>query len=97
MNADFLVYNALDSACTIECHNNFWPDLQPHGFMPAYDMTIALLPALMFMQTRGIKVNHTELEITKRDVLKSAAEKQDELNKLCREILLVRSSTKDCL
>lgn len=95
MNADFLVYNALDSACTIECHNAFWPDLSPHGFKPAYDMTVDLLSALMFMMTRGVKVNHEALNSTKQDVLKSAAEKQDELNKLCGRELNVNSS-KDC-
>lgn len=95
MNADFLTYNALDSACTIQCHNAFWPDLEPQGFLPAYNMTVDLLPALMFMQTRGIKVNHAELEITKQEVLKSAAEKQDELNRLCGRELNVNSS-KDC-
>lgn len=95
MNADFLTYNALDSACTIECHNKFWPDLLPHGFQPAYDMTIPILHPLMFMMTRGIKVSHAELDETKRDVLKSAAEKQDELNKLCGRELNV-NSPKDC-
>ena len=95
MNADFLTYNALDSACTIECHDKFWEDLEPHGFMPAYNMTIDLLPVLSFMQTRGIKVNLDDLEITKRQVLASAAEKQEELNKICGRELNVNSS-KEC-
>jgi len=92
MNQDFLIYNALDSACTIECHNSFWPDLASHGFQPAYDMTVDLLPPLMFMMTKGVKVNLEALEVTKQDVLKSAAEKQDELNKLCGRELNVNSS-----
>lgn len=95
MNSDFLIYNALDSACTIECHNAFWNDISPHGFKPAYDMTVDLLPALMFMQTRGIKVSHDELNTTKQQVLSSAAEKQLELNQLCGRELNVNSS-KDC-
>lgn len=95
MNSDFLHYNALDSACTIEVHNAFWKDLQPHGFQPAYDMTVDLLDPLMFMMTRGIKISLNELELTKRDVLASAAEKQLELNQICGRELNV-NSPKDC-
>ena len=95
MNSDFLTYNALDSACTVECHNKFWSDIQPHGFQPAYEMTTDLLPVLMFMQTRGIKVDFDGLNATKVDVLKSAAEKQEELNRLCGRELNV-NSPKDC-
>ena len=95
MDSNFLTYNALDSACTMQCYDGFWHDLLPHGFQSAYDMTIDLLPPLMFMQTRGIKINLDELEITKRQVLASAAEKQDELNKLCGRELNV-NSPKDC-
>lgn len=91
----FLTYNALDSACTVECHNKFWDDISAHGFQPAYDMTIDLLPVLMFMQTRGIKVDFEGLNATKQEVLKSAAEKQEELNKLCGRELNV-NSPKDC-
>lgn len=95
MNSEFLIYNALDSACTIECHNAFWDDITPHGFAPAYQMTIDLLPALMYMQTRGVKVNHEALASTKQDVLKTAADKQKELNGLCGQELNTNSS-KDC-
>ena len=95
MNADFLTYNALDSACTIECHDKFWGDVDSHGFMPAYQRTIDLFPPLMFMMTRGIKISLDELELTKQQVLKSAAEKQIELNTICGRELNVNSS-KDC-
>ena len=95
MNADFLHYNALDSACTLEIHNAIWPDISSHGFQPANDLTMDLLPPLMFMMTRGVKVDFDALNITKKEVLESAATKQIELNQLCGRELNVNSS-KDC-
>lgn len=91
---DFLVYNALDSACTLQCRNEFWQDLS-EGFEPAYQMTTALYEPLMFMQSRGILVDRTALEITKKEILASAATKQEELNQLCGRPLNV-NSPKDC-
>ena len=91
----FLTYNALDAACTTEARDAFWDDLAQDGYQPAYDMTVALYEPLMFMQTRGIKVNFEELTATKVDILASAASKQEELNKLCGRELNVNSS-KDC-
>lgn len=90
----FLEYSCLDSACTLECHNAFWPDLFP-DFEPAYQMTIDILEPLMFMQTRGIKINRTALEATRAEILKLAAEKQENLNQLCGRDLNV-NSPKDC-
>lgn len=95
MNEQFLSYNALDSACTLQCHNTFWSDLQPQGFMPAYNMTVDLLPPLMYMMTRGIRVNFDALNITKVEIQQSAATKQAELNQLCGRELNV-NSPKDC-
>lgn len=94
MDENFLRYSALDAACTLEAHNCFWEQLDP-VFRPAYDMTVNIFPVLMFMQTRGIKVNRDALAETKKDVLASAAEKQEELNKLCGRELNV-NSTKQC-
>lgn len=93
MDQKFLEYSALDSACTLEIHNKFWDELGE--FRKAYDMTIALFPVLMFMQSRGIKVNHRNLDETKTDVIHTAAEKQKELNELCGRELNVNSS-KQC-
>ncbi len=93
-NDTFLEYNALDAACTLEARNGFWDELK-HGYQPAYDRTIALFEPLMFMQTRGIKVNRDMMEETKQDILRSAEAKQEELNKLCGRELNV-NSPKDC-
>ncbi len=90
MDENFLRYSALDAACTLEVHNGFWNDLD--SYQPANDMTMGILPVLMFMQTRGIRVNKAALDETKVDVLKAAAEKQEELNGICGRELNVNSS-----
>lgn len=93
MSEDFLRYSALDAACTMEVKNGFWADMK--DYQRAYDMTIKIFPVLMFMQTRGIKANKAALDETKIEVLKSAAEKQEELDALCGRPLNV-NSPKDC-
>jgi len=94
LSPQFLYYNATDSVCTLECHNAFWDDLK-QGFEPAYRMTVDLFPVLIWLQTRGIKVNFESLNETKVEILSAAATKQEELNKLCGRELNVNSS-KDC-
>jgi len=94
LDRDFLEYSALDSACTLEIHNAFWDDLSP-TFSRAYEMTLRIFPVLMFMQTRGIKVSKELLEETKADVIRTAAERQRELDALIGRPLNV-SSPKQC-
>jgi DNA polymerase I-like protein with 3'-5' exonuclease and polymerase domains len=90
MDQKFLEYSGKDSARTVQIHDAIWDALDP-VFRPAYDMTMRLLPVLMFMQTRGIVVNKTALAETKVDVLASAAEKQKELDALVGRHLNVNS------
>ena len=85
MDETFLRYNALDSACMMEIHDKVWPDLDE--FQETYDMTLRIFPVLMFMQTRGVAVSHDLLEETKVDVLRSAREKQEELDELVERLL----------
>ena len=94
VSKDMLHYNSLDAACTLQCHHAFWHDLAP-DFLPAYDMTVALYEPLMFMQTRGIKVNMEQMAVTKAEIIKSAAGKQEELNRLVGSELNV-NSPKEC-
>lgn len=95
MDETFLRYSALDSACMMEIHNNFWEQFTQEGYIPTYQMTLDLFPVLTFMQTKGMKVNHFLLEETKQEVLNKAAEYQLELNKLVGYPLNVNSS-KQC-
>lgn len=91
MDEKFLTYSALDSACMMEIHNNFWETLTEDGYFPTYKMTTDLYPVLTFMQTRGMKVNHQLLEETRREVLEKAAILQEELNTLIGKPLNVNS------
>ncbi len=89
-----LQYNALDSACTLQVRDAFWPDLA-EGFQPAYDMTLALFPVLTFMQTRGVRVDMKALIKTRDEILIAAKEKQDELDRLIGRKLNI-NSPKQC-
>ncbi len=81
MDPKVLEYCALDSACTFEVRNSIWDDLQKQGYAPAYKMTIDILEPLMFIMTRGIRVDFAALEETKRDIQKEMTNAQTELNK----------------
>lgn len=95
MDEQFLRYSALDSACMMEIHNKFWPDVAEQGYSRTYNMTVDLFPVLAFMQEKGMLVNHTLLNETKGEVLAAAAEKQRELDTLVGHPLNVNSS-KQC-
>lgn len=89
------IYNALDSACTLQAKNAFWSDLVQGGYLPAYDSTLDLFPVLTFLQTRGIKIDMSALIQTRDEIVASAKEKQIELDRLCGRPLNVNSS-QDC-
>lgn len=91
MDNNFLLYNALDSACMLEIHNHIWPELEKGGYDKTYQMTLDLFPILTFMQMRGMKVSHELLSETKTEVLEQAATKQAELDKLVGHPLNVNS------
>jgi len=94
MDDNFLRYNALDAACTLEIRNEIWPGLD-EGFQPAYDLTESLIAPLVFMMTRGILVNHDLMNETRNQITETVKEKQIELNELCGRELNV-NSPKDC-
>ena len=93
MNDDFLHYNALDAACTLEAHNGFWIDLG--DYQRTYDLTAALLPPLMFMMTKGIRVDHDAISISRAEVRERIDSAQVELDSMCGRHLNV-NSPKDC-
>lgn len=97
MSIDYklLHYNALDCACTLEAFNGFKDEIDQHGYRWAYDFTMKLYEPLMFMQTRGIKVNFDALEETKKDITAERERLQEELNQLCGFELNV-NSPKQC-
>lgn len=58
------LYNAKDAAVALELHLELQPMLDADGYRATYDMTIASLPALIYMMVRGIRVNHDALLTT---------------------------------
>jgi len=91
----FLEYNALDAACTLEIQQAIWDTLEKEQYWQTYNLTTRLFPVLMFMQTRGIKVDQERLQKTRTFILKTQEEKQNQLNALCGRPLNV-NSPKDC-
>lgn len=94
MDENFLRYNALDSACTLEIQQKIWDELAD-GFLPAYNMTVDLFPVLMFMQTRGVRVSRELLDEAKVEIVQATREKQEELDKLVGHHLNI-NSPKEC-
>src|SRR5271166_6078362 len=95
VDSAFLTYNALDSACTLQVHNEIWDELAEGGFSSAYDLTVGLFDPLLFMMTRGIAVNLEAMETTRQDITQTIKDRQVELNALCGRELNV-NSPKDC-
>lgn len=83
LNYDLLHYNALDGACTMECWKPIAKDIDPQGYRWAYDFTMSLYEPLMFMQTRGLKVDKDRLELMKTHINQKRQECEEELTRLC--------------
>lgn len=95
MDFNLLTYNALDGACTVEVADQVFPDLRNGGFYPAYERTARIFEPLIFIMTRGIKVDFDALRATKNNIELDIAAKQETLNKMCGRALNV-ASPKDC-
>jgi len=82
MDNNLLYYNGLDCACTDEIWDAISPDIDKYGYRWAYDFTMSLFEPLMFMQTRGLKVNFEALDETKCEIIIAQESAQEELNRL---------------
>ncbi len=89
VDTNFKEYGALDAACTLEIKESFWNDMGE--FRPAYDRTLNIFPALMYMQTRGVKVNKKNLDDAKIEIIEDRKKKQMELDSICGFPLNVQS------
>jgi DNA polymerase I len=87
----FRWYNALDAACTYQIRDTIWPDFDATDNWFAYDNTINLYEPLMYMQTRGLRVDFDALDKTRTFVVEDRNLKQQELNSLCGHELNVNS------
>lgn len=79
---EMLTYNALDCAMTWQCADAFMNELDD-GFRGTYDHTIDLYGPLMYMMTRGIRVDHERLNATKQKVDKDLNELETQIKERC--------------
>jgi len=91
MDTKMLHYNGLDAACMMEIYDSIWGDSGFQGHMPAYLRTMRMLDPIMYMQTRGIKVDFVGLEQTKKEATEKMNAAQEELNKIAGKVLNVNS------
>jgi len=91
----FYEYNAKDSAVLLEADPLLQDELVKFGNAETYDFCRRLMEPLLFMATRGIKVNKDKLQAHKVEATASLEKAQIELNKLCGFALNV-SSPKQC-
>jgi DNA polymerase-1 len=96
MDKAMLIYNAIDSAATLRVHDEIWPELETGGYLGTYEFTARLLQPLLYMQTKGIRVNKETLEVKRLELNKEIIVKQEELDELCGRPLNV-NSPKDCI
>jgi DNA polymerase-1 len=61
----FWGYSAKDSAITFECQEKIWQEVKIKGVEETYKFTMRLLPAIWYMQQRGIKADRKRLETAK--------------------------------
>jgi hypothetical protein len=58
-------YNALDAAVALECWESLIKTVDEEGYRPLYDDTIAMLPSLVYMTARGMRVDRPALELAR--------------------------------
>lgn len=79
---EMLTYNALDCAVTWQCADGFFDEID-NGFRDTYDHTISLYDPLMYMMTRGIKVDHERLKDMHKKILVEIATLEKEITQRC--------------
>lgn len=58
-------YNAKDAAIALECWQHLAPIIADEGYQATYDMTVNLIPSLVYMMVHGIKVDLDALATTR--------------------------------
>lgn len=81
MDRDVLIYNGYDVINTLDAWDNS-VHLMDEDYKYTYDFTMKLYEPLMFMMTRGVRVDFDQLNKVKEDVQDRTRQKQAELNEL---------------
>ena len=77
------LYNLLDGATTRKIWYAIGPDMIKQGYEPPYNQTIDLLPVLVYMMNKGIKVNTGGIADAHEEVRDLILEKRQQLTKMC--------------
>jgi len=89
-------YNCMDSAGTKQIEEALWKELNDTGYREVYDFYVELHKPLMYMMTRGIRVNQEALKIVLADVTVQREAAQEKLDEMCGHELNV-DSPKQCI
>jgi DNA polymerase I-like protein with 3'-5' exonuclease and polymerase domains len=79
---EMLTYNALDCAVTWQCADGFFHEIDD-GYQETYDHTIDLYNPLMYMMSRGIRVDHNRLKETRSKIEQKLVEIEKDITERC--------------
>jgi len=80
LDESVLIYNGYDVANTLQCKQEIWKATP--GIDRTYDFTMRLLDPLMYMMTRGVKVDFEKLDVLRKSLHVQIERKQERLNEL---------------
>lgn len=89
---DFWLYNAKDSAVCIESLPVLEAEAQRQGNEATVERQTSILPSLVYMQGRGIKVDKVGMDKAAKEYEWRIGELQEELNKTAGQVLNANSS-----
>jgi len=89
---DFWIYNAKDSAVCIESLPVLEAEAQRQGNEATVERQTSILPSLVYMQGRGIKVDKVGMDKAAKEYEWRIGELQEELNKTAGQVLNANSS-----
>ncbi len=79
-NQNWAEYNCLDGATTNKCWGVIEKDLIQQGYLDYYEETMQLFPIVLFMMTRGLRVDQDALDKVIKETANEIALKEEELN-----------------
>jgi len=91
-NYNWPLYNCIDAAVDFKIHDDVMKDVYEQGHDQQYFDTMALFPAIMYMQTNGFMLDQEALELEKRRISAETDKYQEELNQLVGHDLNVNSN-----
>jgi DNA polymerase I-like protein with 3'-5' exonuclease and polymerase domains len=92
----FWRYNAKDAIVALEAWTALEAEMEEYGYRDTYDMTMRCLDPLVFMQTKGFKVDRETLEATKLKVEAELVELRAELDGIAGKDAFNPASPKQC-